>query len=67
MTDDERNALFSDGFWHATRVALAALEPSDGVFYSLSERSDLQRLRYRVIQKIEEAAEAWDIGAQVKP
>jgi hypothetical protein len=67
MTDDELNAIFSDGFWLAAKVAVAVLEPSDGAFYSLSERADLQRLRHRMIQKIEEAAEAWDIGAQVKP
>lgn len=62
MTDDEMNTIFSDGFWLAAKVAVAALEPSDGVFYSVSESIDLRRSRHRVTQKIEEAAEAWGIN-----
>ena len=56
----------ADGFRLAAKVALAALEPSDGVFYSASASSDLRRAHYRVKQKLEEAAEAWDINMEEK-
>ena len=55
---------FADGYRLAAKVALAALEPSDGIFYSASANSDLSRAHHRVKQKLEEAAEAWDINME---
>ena len=57
----------SDGFRLAAKVALAALEPSDGVFYSASASDDLRRAHHRVKQKLQEAAEAWGITMTEPP
>ena len=82
FTPAERNALplavaglvssmrveMADGFRLAAKVALAALEPSDGVFYARDqgEHLNLKRAHHRVKQKLEEAAEAWDINMEEK-
>jgi hypothetical protein len=57
----------ADGYRLAAKVALAALEPSDGVFYSASASDDLRRAHHRVKQKLEEAATAWGIDMEPKP
>ena len=57
----------SDGYRLAAKVALAALEPSDGVFYSASASDDLRRAHHRVKQKLQEAAEAWGITMTEPP
>jgi hypothetical protein len=57
----------ADGYRLAAKVALAALEPSDGVFYSASASDDLRRAHHRVKQKLEEAAEAWGITMTEPP
>ena len=57
---------FADGYRLAAKVALAALEPSDGVFYSASASDDLRRAHHRVKQKLQEAAEAWNIDMEEK-
>ena len=57
----------ADGYRLAAKVALAALEPSDGVFYSASASDDLRRAHHRVQQKLNEAAEAWNIDMEEKP
>jgi hypothetical protein len=57
----------ADGYRLAAKVALAALEPSDGVFYSASASDDLRRAHHRVKQKLQEAAEAWNIDMDLKP
>jgi hypothetical protein len=56
----------ADGYRLAAKVALAALEPSDGVFYSASASADLSRAHHRVKQKLQEAAEAWGIDMEEK-
>jgi hypothetical protein len=56
----------ADGYRLAAKVALAALEPSDGVFYSASASDDLRRAHHRVKQKLEEAATAWNINMEEK-
>jgi hypothetical protein len=56
----------SDGYRLAAKVALAALEPSDGVFYSASASDDLRRAHHQVKQKLQEAAEAWNIDLEEK-
>jgi hypothetical protein len=58
---------FADGYRLAAKVALAALEPSDGVFYAASASDDLRRAHQRVKQKLEEAAEAWGITITEPP
>ena len=57
----------SDGYRLAAKVALAALEPSDGAVYSASASADLSRAHHRVKQKLDEAAEAWNIDMEPKP
>jgi hypothetical protein len=59
----------ADGYRLAAKVALAALEPSDGVFYARDqgEHLTLKRAHERVKQKLEEAAEAWGIDMEPKP
>jgi hypothetical protein len=59
----------SDGYRLAAKVALAALEPSDGVFYARdqNEHLTLKRAHERVKQKLEEAATAWGIDMDAKP
>ena len=58
----------ADGYRLAAKVALAALEPTDGVFYARDqgEHLNLKRSHHRVKQKLEEAAEAWDINMEEK-
>jgi hypothetical protein len=57
----------ADGYRLAAKVALVALEPADGVFYSASASDDLRRAHHRVKQKLQEAAEAWNINMEEKP
>jgi hypothetical protein len=57
----------ADGYRLAAKVALAALEPADGVFYSASASDDLRRAHHRVKQKLDEAAEAWGITMTEPP
>jgi hypothetical protein len=59
---------FADGYRLASKVALAALEPSDGVFYARDqgEHLNLKRAHERVKQKLNEAAEAWNIDLEEK-
>jgi hypothetical protein len=57
----------ADGYRLAAKVALAALEPSDGAVYSASASADLSRAHHRVKQKLQEAAEAWNIDMETKP
>ncbi len=66
---NEMRVDLADGFWLAAKVALAALEPSDGVFYARDqgEHLNLKRAHHRVKQKLEEAAAAWDINMEEKP
>jgi hypothetical protein len=58
----------SDGYRLAAKVALAALEPADGVFYARDqgEHLNLKRAHHRVKQKLDEAAEAWNINMKEK-
>ncbi len=60
---------FADGYRLAAKVALAALEPTDGVFYARDqgEHMQMKRAHERVKQKLEEAAEAWNIDMEEKP
>ena len=59
----------ADGYRLAAKVALAALEPTDGAFYARDqgEHLNLKRAHERVKQKLEEAAEAWNIDMDEKP
>lgn len=59
---------FADGYRLAAKVALAALEPTDGVFYARDqgEHLNLKRAHHRVKQKLDEAAEAWNIDMEEK-
>ena len=59
----------ADGYRLAAKVALAALEPTDGAFYARNqgEHIHLKRAHERVKQKLEEAAEAWGIDMEEKP
>jgi hypothetical protein len=68
MIDDEMKGIFSEGFELAAKIALAALEPSDGVFYARDqgEHLNLKRAHHRVKQKLDEAAEAWNINMEEK-
>jgi hypothetical protein len=58
----------ADGYRLAAKVALAALEPADGVFYARDqgEHLNLKRAHHRVKQKLQEAAEAWGINMEEK-
>jgi hypothetical protein len=60
---------FADGYKLAAKVALAALEPSDGVFYARdqNEHMHMKRAHERVKEKLEEAAEAWGITMTEPP
>jgi hypothetical protein len=59
---------FADGYRLAAKVALAALEPADGVFYARDqgEHLNLKRAHHRVKQKLEESAETWNIDLEGK-
>jgi hypothetical protein len=83
LTPAERNALplamagivncmrvdMTDGYRLAAKVALAALEPSDGAVYTADFKAQIAALQTyeRVKQKLEEAAEAWGIDMDAKP
>ena len=85
LTPAERNALplamagivdcmrvdLADGYRLAAKVALAALEPTDGAVYSnnfVSHEDVIRRHFSRIVkQKLEEAAEAWGIDMEPKP
>ena len=58
----------ADGFRLAAKVALAALEPTDGAFYTRDqgEHMHMKRAHERVKQKLEEAAKAWNINMEEK-
>jgi hypothetical protein len=82
LTPAERNALplamagivssmrvdLSDGYRLAAKVALAALEPSDGTYYSrdITTHRAEKIAHERVKQKLQEAAEAWNIDMEEK-
>ena len=83
LTPAERNALplamagivdcmrvdLADGYRLAAKVALAALEPSDGGVYTADFKAQMAALQTyeRVKQKLEEAATAWGIDMDAKP
>jgi ribosomal protein S3AE len=60
----------ADGYRLAAKVALAALEPTDGAVYSnnFASHEDVIRRHFsRIVkQKLEEAAEAWNIDMEEK-
>jgi hypothetical protein len=60
---------FADGYRLAAKVALAALEPSDGTYYSrdITTHRAEKIAHERVKQKLEEAATAWGIDMDAKP
>jgi hypothetical protein len=60
---------FVDGYRLAAKVALAALEPSDGAVYTADFKAQIAALQTyeRVKQKLEEAAEAWGITMTEPP
>jgi hypothetical protein len=59
----------ADGYRLAAKVALAALEPSDGAVYTADFKAQVAALHTyeRVKQKLEEAAEACGIDMDAKP
>jgi hypothetical protein len=59
----------SDGYRLAAKVALAALEPTDGAFYARdqNEHVHMKRAHERVKEKLEEAAAAWGITMTEPP
>jgi hypothetical protein len=59
----------ADGYRLAAKVALAALEPSDGTYYSRDITTHrVEKIAHeRVKQKLEEAAAAWGIDMEVNP
>jgi hypothetical protein len=59
----------TDGYRLAAKVALAALEPSDGAVYTADFKAQVAALQTyeRVKQKLEEAATAWGIDMDAKP
>jgi len=59
----------ADGYRLAAKVALAALQPSDGVYYSrdITTHRAEKIAHERVKQKLEEAADAWGINMEEKP
>jgi hypothetical protein len=59
----------ADGYRLATKVALAALEPSDGTYYPRDYRVPiiLKCVRDDVQKKLEQAAEAWGIKMTEPP
>jgi hypothetical protein len=59
----------ADGYRLAAKVALAALEPSDGTYYSrdITTHRAEKIAHERVKQKLEEAATAWGIDMDAKP
>jgi hypothetical protein len=59
----------ADGYRLAAKVALAALEPADGTYYSrdITTHRAEKIAHERVKQKLEEAAEAWNIDMDPKP
>ena len=64
---------FADGYRLAAKVALAALQPSDGAVYSADYTADFKaqmaalQTYERVKQKLEEAADAWGITMTEPP
>ena len=58
----------ADGYRLAAKVALAALEPSDGAVYTADFKAQMAALQTyeRVKQKLEEAATAWNIDMEEK-
>jgi hypothetical protein len=58
----------SEGFRLAAKVALAALEPSDGTYYSrdITTHRVEKIVHERVKKKLEQAAEAWGIDMETK-
>ena len=58
----------TDGYRLAAKVALAALEPTDGAFYSrdITTHRAEKIAHERVKKKLEEAAEAWNIDLEGK-
>jgi hypothetical protein len=58
----------ADGYRLAAKVALAALEPSDGAVYAPDLKAQMAALQTyeRVKQKLEEAATAWGIDMEEK-
>jgi hypothetical protein len=58
----------ADGYRLAAKVALAALEPSDGTYYSrdITTHRAEKIAHERVKQKLQEAAEAWGINMEEK-
>jgi hypothetical protein len=58
----------ADGYRLAAKVALAALEPSDGTYYSrdITTHRAEKIAHERVKQKLNEAAEAWNIDMEEK-
>jgi hypothetical protein len=59
---------FADGYRRAAKVALAALEPSDGAVYAADFKAQMAAFQTyeRVKKKLEEAAEAWGIDMEPK-
>jgi hypothetical protein len=59
----------TDGYRLAAKVALTALEPSDGAVYTADFKAQVAALQTyeRVKQKLQEAAEAWGIDMDAKP
>ena len=59
----------ADGYKLAAKVALAALEPTDGAVYTADFKAQMAALQTyeRVKQKLQEAAEAWGIDMEPKP
>jgi hypothetical protein len=59
---------FADGYKLAAKVALAALEPTDGAVYTADFKAQVAALQTyeRVKQKLNEAAEAWNIDLEGK-
>lgn len=59
---------FADGYRLAAKVALAALEPTDGAVYAPDLKAQMAALQTyeRVKQKLNEAAEAWNIDMEKK-
>ena len=58
----------ADGYRLAAKVALAALEPSDGAVYRADFKEQMATLQTyeRVKQKLNEAAEVWNIDMEPK-
>jgi hypothetical protein len=66
---DRMRVDLADGYRLAAKVALAALEPSDGTYYSrdITTHRAEKIAHERVKQKLQEAAEAWGITMTEPP